>query len=218
MDIFTSSPTVNDDNTKGYVVGNNWLNSSTGYLYWCIDATTGAAKWVVVMCVDYGRFTAPNRVDGTGAVLQTDATTAYYGQAKFSNSAAPAGNYVEYRGIVPINLDTAIDLVATFKIRLGGADTGKHRYTISMASVANSASFDAPTLGNAINMDFAGDASGASGDVETVTATLTGWKAALTPGALWVIRIARAGNDATYDTSTVDSYTGPLIIAYGKKQ
>ena len=108
------------------------------------------------------------------------------------------------------------DLQAKFEFRLSNTDTGKHRYVISMADVANSAS-SGGTLTNAVNMDFAGDASGASGDIETVGwVTLTGWKAALTPGHHFVIRVARDGDDGTNDTSTVNSYSGPLEIKYSK--
>lgn len=46
MDIYASSPTVNDDNTKGYVVGNNWFDTTTGYLYYAKSVATGAAVWV----------------------------------------------------------------------------------------------------------------------------------------------------------------------------
>lgn len=218
MDIFATDPTVNDDNTKGYVVGNTWMNSVTGAIWWVKDVTTGAAIWLRSALLGQMIFRYPHRVDGTGAVIQTDTTQAVYRQAKFSNSAAKAGNYIEYRGIVPFDLVASVDLTVRFKFRLGGADTGKHRYEISCACVANSGSYDAPTLGNAINLDFAGDASGAAGDVEEVTGTLTGWKSALTPNQLLVIRIARCGDDATNDTSTVDSYSGPLTIFYGNQQ
>ena len=161
---------------------------------------------------------SPHRFDGTGAVFQTTLSAAYFGQANFSNSADLASNWVEYRLQVPADIDTTVDLTAAFKFRLGGADTGTHRYVISSVSVADSASYDSPTLASAINLDFAGDGSGADGDVESIAATtLTGWKAALTAGQLWVIRLARDGN-ATEDASTVNSYSGALVISYGKTQ
>jgi len=145
-------------------------------------------------------------------------TNAYYGQALFSNSSDQATNFIEYRITVPEDLDTAVDLSLTrWKFRLSGADTGTHRYVISMVSVADSAAYSG-TVGNAINLDFAGDGSGADGDVETVSsATLTDWKSNLTAGQLWVIRVARDG-DADQDASTVDSYSGPLVISYGSTQ
>jgi hypothetical protein len=60
---------------------------------------------------------------------------------------------------------------------------------------------------------YTADAAGAEGDVETATGTLTGWKAAMTAGQLFVIRVARDGDHET-DASTVDSYSGPLVIKY----
>jgi hypothetical protein len=165
----------------------------------------------------YLELARPQRVDGTGALYQnSDASQVYFGQGKFSNSADQAGNFVEYRIIVPEDLDTSVDLRAKFEFRLSNTDTGKHRYVISVADVPDSSS-SAGVTGNSVNLDFAGDASGASGDIETVgLTTLTGWKSALTPGHHMVIRIARDGDDGTNDTSTVDSYSGPLEIEYQK--
>lgn len=82
--------------------------------------------------------------------------------------------------------------------------------------MANSASY-AGSLGDAISLAFTADASGADGDVETAgETTLTGWRSAMTAGQLMVIRLARDGDHAN-DSSTVDSYSGPLVIKYKKK-
>src|SRR5438552_4105044 len=109
----------------------------------------------------YLQFGFPDQGDGTNA-LRVTTEGATYGHFTFSNSVAKASNYVLYRLRVPDNLDTTIDLQASFSFRLGGADTGKHSYYISMADVAASASADAPTFSNEVALSFAGDASGAS--------------------------------------------------------
>lgn len=181
-----------------------------------LNAGTGSGN---LKSKGYIVLTHPHLVDGTGCVLQTTPTTEYYGQGLFADDADKAVNYLEYRLTVPEDIDLNIDLkLERWKFRLGGADTGKHAYIISMDGVADSAPY-AGSLGDPVNVFFAGDASGADGDVETVSAvTLTDWKAALTAGQLWVIRMARDGDDATNDTSTVDSYSGPLVISYGKVQ
>ncbi len=158
------------------------------------------------------QFAFPDQVDNTGATRVT-AEGATYGHATFSNSAAASGNYVIYRWRVPADLDTGTDLAAAFTFRLGGADTGKHRYILSMADVTSSAGADAPTFSNAINLDFAGDASGASADIEQIAAaTLTTWRSSLTAGHLIVVKLARDGSDATNDTSTVNSTDVNLTI------
>lgn len=167
----------------------------------------------------YITLTHPHNAENAGAVMQTnDVTVPYYGQVLFSNSADETVNYAEYTLTVPEDIDTSVDLkVVRFKFRLSGADTGTHRYVISKASIANSAAY-AGTMADAVTMDFAGDASGASGDVEEVSSiTLTGWKSAVTAGQLLRIRLARDGN-ATQDGSTVNSYSGPLVISYGITQ
>lgn len=43
--IDTIAPTVNDDDTLGYGLLSQWLNTATDTAYICCDATTGAAVW-----------------------------------------------------------------------------------------------------------------------------------------------------------------------------
>lgn len=160
----------------------------------------------------------PHLCDGTGATIGTTATTYGYGAGAYSNSADQAANYCEYSFEVPADLDTAVDPRLKVKFLLGNADTGTHRYVASSVSVADSAVLTGSTLANAINLDFAGDASGANGDAETVGyTTATSWGAALTAGQTWRIRLARDG-DATQDNSTVNSTVIDFVIEYGVSQ
>ena len=41
----TSDPTVNDDSGDGYYAGSIWINESTGRMFVCTDASSGAAVW-----------------------------------------------------------------------------------------------------------------------------------------------------------------------------
>jgi hypothetical protein len=92
-----------------------------------------------------------------------------------------------------------------------------------MANVADSAVASSATLTNAVNLDFAGDGSGAANDIETVpatgsaAATLTSWAGSVTANQLLRIRVARDGN-ATQDGSTVNSTEMGLVISYGVTQ
>lgn len=166
----------------------------------------------------YIYLTHPHLADGTNATIGTTATSIAYGHATFSNSVDEASNYVEYYIQVPEDLDTGVALRARIKILLGNTDTGTHRYVLSTVSVADSAVPTSSTLANAINIDFAGDGSGANGDVETSAwTTLTSWAGALTAGQTWRIRFARDGN-ATEDGSTVNSTELGLVIEYGITQ
>ena len=44
-----STPTTADDNTKGYVVGSQWIHTgvSPRVVYICTNATTGGATWII---------------------------------------------------------------------------------------------------------------------------------------------------------------------------
>lgn len=47
--VSASAPTVNDDNTNGYIVGSQWFNTTTSFLYVATSVATGAATWVKVL-------------------------------------------------------------------------------------------------------------------------------------------------------------------------
>lgn len=151
---------------------------------------------------------------GVGAPATTQ-TAFNYGLPKFANATDEATNYVDYVINVPADIDTSVALTATLTFYLGGADTGDHDYVLSMCNPAASAAA-ACTPGNAINLTYTADGSGADGDVEyTASTTLTDWAGALTAGRQWLIRLARDGDDATNDASTVDSYPQVISIKYG---
>lgn len=201
------------------------LNNATGGLM-TVDGTASPTNKTfdangtgnVMKWIEEVQLVHPHQVDGTGATFNTT-NGATYGHATFSNSTDQATNYVLYRFGVPYDFDANTDLAASFSFRLGGADTGKHRYVISMADVTDSGGADSPTFSNAINLDFAGDASGASGDRENIAyTTLTSWRTSLTAGHTFVIKLARDGDDATNDTSTVNSTDMNLKIKIGHAQ
>jgi hypothetical protein len=169
---------------------------------------------------NYLVFSHPDRCDGTGATMDTTGTDDTFGHCLFSASAGYTANTAYYEAVVPADLDTTVDLTALWKFSLSGADTNAQCYKIEVSDVADSAA-RAGSYGTTINLPKAGDASGASGDIETVTATtLTGWRSVLTAGHLMRIRVGRdGGNEGTSCASgagsTVASYSGPLVISYG---
>jgi len=56
----TTVPTVTDDETKGYAPGSTWLNTTSGVLYACVTAATGAAVWVSINSKFNRGFSLPN--------------------------------------------------------------------------------------------------------------------------------------------------------------
>lgn len=167
---------------------------------------------------DYLMLTHPHRVTGSVTFATSTPNVNYFGEAVFSNSVSSETNNCEYHLMVPPDLDTSVPLVlSSFTITLTGADTSSSTYVISMADVNNSAS-STGTVINSITFSILNDASGADGDMESIgNVALTSWNTSLTPGHFMVIQVARDGN-ATTDTSTKDSISGPLIIRYGKRK
>ena len=50
----TVPPTTANDSSQGYSVGSEWLNISKGVVYRCVDATVGAAKWILLHVSRHG--------------------------------------------------------------------------------------------------------------------------------------------------------------------
>lgn len=148
----------------------------------------------------------------------------YVGQFMFVNSTDEASNYADYYWVVPDDIDNTVEISARFKFQLGGADTAAHIYKIFGSSCQDSGGSGGGTGCTALTsttLTYAGDAAGASGNVETAGGaagawiTLTDWKTGVVPGELWVITVARDGDS---DASTVNSYTHLLSIRYGSVQ
>jgi len=80
--IATTDPTSSDDNTQGYSQGSKWYNTVSGEAYLCVDASTGAAVWVLVSLTvdDLGDLAfediAPISKGGTGSTTASEARTA----------------------------------------------------------------------------------------------------------------------------------------------
>lgn len=65
----TAAPGVDNDSTQGYEVGSTWVNGETKIVYTCVDATEGAAVWVVSSSDETtpGQIAAPAAATPTGA-------------------------------------------------------------------------------------------------------------------------------------------------------
>ena len=156
---------------------------------------------------------------GTATFISHDSTSSTAGQVNFDNNSNTAGgNCANYYTMVPTDLDNSVDLAVKFKFRLQGTDNGTHRYIISMENIADSNNGGGTGTSNAVNLDFAGDGSGATFDLETIGwITLTSWKSSLTAENRFRIYVCREGN-AAQDSSTVDSRSMGLYIRYGATQ
>lgn len=178
----------------------------------------GAATGNVLKFKSYPQFTSPLRVDGTGCTIGTTSTTLGYGLATYSNSAAGSANWAEFRILVPNDLDNTVEPRVRIADLLAGADTNTRRYVVTLTDVASSASATPSPSATVTNVDIV-DAAGASGDVDisSYTSCAAGTAAALTPGHLLVLRVARDGSSGT-DTSTVNSTLLSLELEYAASQ
>lgn len=185
----TTDPTVSADVTAGYSAGSSlWLNTVSGLLFRCIDATAGAARWAVV---PHGLGATGNRrtlhafedfetvasgmrmatiASGTGAGLSWLATSgAAFGIARLqSGTAAPSRTALVFGSNTPANnvamlLGYGYDIfeaAVSFSALSGGADT----YTARVGF------FDDPSVAGGDGLDGVFFEAGVNAD------------AALTPG------------------------------------
>jgi hypothetical protein len=163
------------------------------------------------------KFNFPRMVDNTGCTIgnTNNYSLATFMVPQFSGTGATNANYMRFGVRVPDDIDTAVDLTAKLTFELTGADTGAHTYHVGMVSIADSAAI-AGTAANFVALSFAGDGSGASGDVESIAATtLTAWRTNMTAGQWWLIELRR---DGANDASTVASRFQELEIFYTSTQ
>ena len=60
----TTNPGVNDDINGGYNVGSIWVNISADRIYFCADASDGAAVWALTASSTLTEITALAKTDG----------------------------------------------------------------------------------------------------------------------------------------------------------
>lgn len=209
--------TSSSNSTTALVAGNVGVGGNVTTAGAFIGAIDGATAGTTIKMKSYLQIQGFNLLNGATAPNTNDVTAATFMQVVFDDAADQAANYLERHIQVPDDWDAAVDPRIKLTFRLTGADTGTHRYVVSMDDVAASSAYTG-TVGTAINVDFAGDGTGGANDVEQVGfTTLTGWGAAATAGRHWVIRIARDGN-ASEDASTVDSMLIGCVLEYGVSQ
>ncbi len=167
---------------------------------------------------DYKDLVRPELTDNVGCTLGAGASSRYFNKAIFSGTAAKTANFAEFTFNIPLDFDPSVTVrLEGLKIALQGADTGKHRYELTLGVPTISGSAAAPSMGNAITVDIPADGTGGADDYEYSGAIdLTGWAAAMTPGQTAVIRVARVANDATNDNSTVASALLNAPIRFGR--
>lgn len=108
------APTVTDDGGAGYEVGSRWLNTTTGLMYTCHDATAGAAVWRLSGL--FAKPLTPTRVpfvddnglltDSTSIVANSGGRILVAGEAlqggftakQFSDTTGPANAFIRGRG------------------------------------------------------------------------------------------------------------------------
>jgi hypothetical protein len=86
----TTNPTASDDDTAGYEPLSRWINTSTGEIWLCISAATGAANWqqATLTIDELGSAALADIGTASGELIGTDEANDYYG-LQYKPSVAP---------------------------------------------------------------------------------------------------------------------------------
>jgi hypothetical protein len=112
---FTTTPTVNDDDTKGFVVDSRWILDN-GDLYVCTDDTTGAAVWVLqgsgaVPTLD--QVLTEGNTSSTEIVIGTDFDNGLSLNTQYANLQETAATYIKQIGFGVDNFYSLFDDLST---------------------------------------------------------------------------------------------------------
>ena len=95
----TTNPGVNDDINGGYNVGSIWVNISADRIYFCADATDGAAVWALTASATLTELTALAKTDGNFIVGNGSAWVAETGATLRTSIGVGTGNSPQFTGI-----------------------------------------------------------------------------------------------------------------------
>ena len=121
---FASAPTATDDVNAGYELGDDWLDTSTGITYTCVDNTASAAVWGTILTSE-----------DIGSMISA---AAVYGEVHMQNNAtntviAAANTPVKVAGVTS-NGDSSSDITLGSNII---TYTGAETKTFSIEAAAN---------------------------------------------------------------------------------
>jgi len=91
----TSNPTVNDDINGGYNVGSVWVNVSADAVYFCADASDGAAVWALAASARMTEINALAVTDGNVIVGNGSAFVAESGATARASLGVTIGTHVQ---------------------------------------------------------------------------------------------------------------------------
>ncbi len=64
----TSAPTIDNDNTEGYSVSSKWIDQTNNNMYFCFDASIGAAQWELIINSSLFNLSEVDETDFTGTI------------------------------------------------------------------------------------------------------------------------------------------------------
>jgi hypothetical protein len=146
----TATPTVNDDDTKGFVVGSRWILDN-GETWVCSDANTGAALWnIEVTGGGISYYTA----SGTNTYITGAISNPSEGDTYLINFTSPNSGASTLDGITLVNTKTQSNLVS------GDIRTNETHLVVYDSSV-----FQVLTVGPNSSLNPSGGGGGGSGAI-----------------------------------------------------
>lgn len=143
----------------------------------------------------------------------------YYSQAKFDPGVSTATNKVFLKWFSGADFDTGVVPTCVFSDMKSAVDTSTRGYIVSISSVSAGDDLATLTFGNIIRVKVPNTSTGGAGTSGiSASTTLTGWNSFIAANTQYIIQIAREGDSAVMDPSTVGSYFNQFHLVYGTTQ
>lgn len=165
----TTNPTVNDDAGDLYGRGSRWINTTTGAVFTCVDATAGAAVWVrivessvyggtTVFLEDIPGFVGDGVADDSAALIAAVAALPTRGgtivlpgkRIGYNSPISDAGKSVRFVG-----QGSGSDLTRSATVLTPLSDVDGFRFTASRSELSD-VSFDARSLCGTTPLSYTG--------------------------------------------------------------
>lgn len=204
-----SAPTVSDDNTRGYSVGSEWINTTTNLYYKALSVATGAAVWQLQPA---GPFNYANVFgDGSDGAIVFDGSTLHNGY-----SALSGGTYTLSRDIyattVVVNTGVTIKPVG-YRIFATVSVTGLG--TAAITAFGNNGTAAGAGGANSGNGSLGAGQAGAAGGTAAGTIGNGGGMGTGNSGAGGAGSGGAGGGAGTPPTTNANQLTHPQVMLVG---
>jgi hypothetical protein len=204
---FTTTPTVYDDITKGFVIGSRWLLDN-GTLYVCTDATDDSAVWELQLIdLQYVTNNGNSTTNSLNVQLGDEYTNIYTSNVYTANDANNSYAFIDNNGTIAVNSGDFEGTIQANNLSANNVNLEFPQKAVGSYTIATTS--DIPTKTSDLIND--GD-NGTSHfiSLEDLPSTLTVYPTTVASGIGGYNKLVSSITDPDYNTTAVDVSTGAI--------